>query len=84
MYVAKVKKVIIIETGWASKGEPPKGSVPSLVHTMKYFINNLAWSKKAYIRMFYFSSFDECWKVGPEGEVVAYWVLWDKNEKLKF
>ena len=27
---------------------------------------------------------DESWKVGREGEVGAYWGLWDKNEKLKF
>ncbi len=29
-------------------------------------------------------SFDESWKVGTEGDVGAYWGLWDKNEKLKF
>ena len=29
-------------------------------------------------------SFDESWKVGPEGEVGAYRGLWDKNENLKF
>jgi exo-beta-1,3-glucanase (GH17 family) len=51
---------------------------------MKYFINAQAWAKKAGIDVFYFSSFDESWKVGPEGEVGAYWGLWDKNEKLKF
>jgi exo-beta-1,3-glucanase (GH17 family) len=34
--------------------------------------------------MFYFSSFDESWKVGIEGDVGAFWGLWDKHEKLKF
>ena len=33
---------------------------------------------------FYFSSFDESWKVGSEGDVGAFWGLWDKDEKLKF
>jgi exo-beta-1,3-glucanase (GH17 family) len=84
MDAAKGKKVIITETGWPSKGEPLKGSVPSELHAMKYFINTQVWSKKANIEVFYFSSFDESWKVGPEGEVGAYWGLWDKNEKLKF
>ncbi|MGB0280259.1 MAG: glycosyl hydrolase family 17 protein [Flavobacteriaceae bacterium] len=84
MDAAKGKKVIITETGWPSKGEPLKGSVPSEEHAMKYFINTQAWAKKANIEVFYFSSFDESWKVGPEGEVGAYWGLWDKNEKLKF
>jgi len=84
MDAAKGKKVIITETGWPNKGESLKGSVPSDEHAIKYFINTQAWAKKANIEVFYFSSFDESWKVGPEGEVGAYWGLWDKNEKLKF
>ena len=28
--------------------------------------------------------FDESWKIGAEGDVGAYWGLWDKNEKLKY
>ncbi len=51
---------------------------------MKYFINAQAWSAKEDIDMFYFSSFDESWKTGAEGDVGAFWGLWDKNEKLKF
>jgi len=30
------------------------------------------------------SSFDESWKVGGEGDVGAFWGIWDKNEKLKY
>ncbi len=84
MDAAQGKPVIITETGWPSKGENLKDSVPSEVNAMQYFINAQTWSKKEQIDMFYFSSFDESWKVGPEGEVGAYWGLWDKNEKLKF
>ena len=51
---------------------------------MKYFIETQAWSKQNDIEIFYFSSFDESWKVGPEGEVGAHWGIWDKNEKLKY
>jgi exo-beta-1,3-glucanase (GH17 family) len=51
---------------------------------MKYFIETQLWANQNNIETFYFSSFDESWKVGPEGEVGAYWGLWDKNEKLKF
>ncbi len=50
---------------------------------MKYFINTQLWSKEDSIDIFYFSSFDESWKVGSEGDVGAYWGLWDKDEKLK-
>ena len=78
------KKVIITETGWPSQGTNLKGAFPSSENAMKYFINAQLWSKKEDIEMFYFSSFDESWKVGPEGDVGAYWGLWDKHEQLKF
>ena len=47
-------------------------------------INAQNWSFEDNIEMFYFSSFDESWKVGVEGDVGAYWGLWDKDENLKF
>ncbi|MEC4004974.1 glycosyl hydrolase family 17 protein [Flavobacterium sp. SUN052] len=78
------KRVIITETGWPSEGGFLKGAVASNENAMKYFIETSSWCKKNNIEIFYFSSFDESWKVGPEGEVGAYWGLWDKNEKLKF
>ncbi|WP_027078497.1 glycoside hydrolase family 17 protein [Maribacter antarcticus] len=81
---AKGKKVIITETGWPSQGSSLKGAVSSEENAMKYFINTQAWASKENIETFYFSSFDESWKTGDEGDVGAYWGLWDKNEKLKF
>jgi glucan 1,3-beta-glucosidase len=78
------KKVIITETGWPSKGENFKGSYPSEENAIKYFINTQLWSKEENIDIFYFSSFDESWKVNAEGEVGAYWGIWDKDEKLKY
>ena len=81
---AQGKKVIITETGWPSQGESFKDSHPSKENAMKYFINTQLWSKASNIDIFYFSSFDESWKVGAEGEVGAYWGIWDKNEKLKY
>lgn len=78
------KKVIITETGWPSEGEGLDGAFPSRTNATKYFINTQQWSKEDNIEIFYFSSFDESWKVGSEGDVGAYWGLWDKNEKPKF
>ena len=78
------KKVIITETGWPSFGEGLDGAHPSHENAIKYFINSQVWSDKSDTEMFYFSSFDESWKVGAEGVVGAYWGLWDKDEKLKF
>jgi exo-beta-1,3-glucanase (GH17 family) len=81
---AKGKKVIISETGWPSEGEGLNGAFPSKENAMKYFINTQLWSQEEGIDIFYFSSFDESWKVGAEGNVGAYWGIWDKNEKPKF
>ena len=82
--VGKGKKVIITETGWPSKGTSLEGAHPSYDNALRYFINAQKWSKDDAIEMFYFSSFDESWKVGSEGDVGAYWGLWDKDENLKF
>jgi len=81
---AKGKKVIITETGWPNKGQSFHGAVPSQESAIRYFLNTQLWSKADNIETFYFSSFDEPWKIGDEGDVGAFWGLWDKNEKLKY
>lgn len=81
---SKGKRVIITETGWPSKGETLGGAIPSMENAMQYFINTQLWAMDEGVEVFYFSSFDEDWKVGAEGEVGAYWGIWDKNEKLKY
>ena len=78
------KKVIITETGWPSQGSSLKDSHAGEANALKYFINSQQWLAQDDIEMFYFTSFDENWKVGDEGDVGAYWGLWDQNEQLKF
>jgi len=78
------KKVIISETGWPNRGSAEKEAVPSLENALKYFINTYEWAKEDGIEVFYFSSFDETWKINDEGDVGAYWGLWDKDGKLKY
>ncbi|WP_209332432.1 glycosyl hydrolase family 17 protein [Lunatimonas salinarum] len=78
------KKVIITETGWPSQGTPLYGAVPSDENFLKYFINIQNWAHQESIELFYFSSFDESWKVGTEGDVGAYWGLWNKEEQKKW
>lgn len=77
------KRVIITETGWPSQGEGKGAALPSKSNAIKYFINTQLWSCDQGIDVFYFSSFDEAWKVGAEGEVGAYWGVWDSKGKLK-
>jgi len=84
VYAAKGKKVIISETGWPNLGSPDRGAVPSYENAVKYFINAYTWAAEQGIDIFYFSSFDEIWKIHSEGDVGAYWGLWDKNGNLKY
>ncbi|MCB0382621.1 MAG: glycosyl hydrolase [Psychroserpens sp.] len=84
MHAGRGKKVIITETGWPSQGGSLRGAFSSEENAMKYFINTQLWAKASNVEVFYFSSFDESWKTGDEGDVGAYWGLWDKLEKLKF
>lgn len=81
---AKGKKVIISETGWPTKGEQYGGATPSYDNAMRYFINTMNWVNEENIELFYFSSFDEVWKINHEGEYGAYWGIWDKEGNYKF
>lgn len=78
------KKVIVSETGWPNLGTAEKGAVPSLENAMKYFIDTFQWAEEDDVEVFYFSSFDETWKVDAEGDVGAYWGLWDKDGNPKY
>lgn len=81
---ASGKRVIITETGWPSSGDALGAAEPGYENALKYFINAQAWSQRDGIEMFYFSAFDEGWKVGAEGSVGAFWGIWDANEQRKF
>jgi exo-beta-1,3-glucanase (GH17 family) len=78
------KRIIITETGWPSQGEGLGGAEPSYENALKYFIKTHLWALENDIETFYFSSFDESWKVGSEGDVGAYWGVWDSNGNLKY
>jgi GPH family glycoside/pentoside/hexuronide:cation symporter len=82
--LAKGKKVIIAETGWPDSGTNTHDAQPSEENAIAYFINTQNWAKQENVDVFYFSSFDESWKVRHEGDVGQAWGIWDKNENLKY
>jgi exo-beta-1,3-glucanase (GH17 family) len=82
--IAGDKRVIISETGWPTEGTPYGASVPSFENACRYAIGAIRWARSAGVEIFYFSSFDEAWKVGAEGDVGAYWGLWDTEGKFKY
>jgi GPH family glycoside/pentoside/hexuronide:cation symporter len=77
------KPVVVTETGWPWKGEAVAGAVPSADHAMRFFIDIQQWGRSEGVKLFYFSSFDEPWKLGQEGVVGTQWGLWDKDERFK-
>jgi GPH family glycoside/pentoside/hexuronide:cation symporter len=82
--VAGNKRVIVSETGWPDQGSAFHGAVPSVEGAMRYFVDTQLWAQQDGIEVFYFAAFDETWKVGAEGDVGAYWGLWDKDGRPKF
>jgi len=81
---ARGKPVIITETGWPSQGEGQGAARASRRNAMEYFMQTQLWARDHQIQTFYFASFDEAWKVGTEGDVGAFWGVWDSKEKLKY
>jgi exo-beta-1,3-glucanase (GH17 family) len=84
VHVAAGKKVIVSETGWPNIGTATEGALPSIENAIKYFVDTYKWAEEDGIEVFYFSAFDEAWKVDKEGDVGAFWGLWDKNSNLKY
>jgi exo-beta-1,3-glucanase (GH17 family) len=82
--VAAGKKVIISETGWPHTGSAFHGAVPSVEGAMRYFVDTYRWARQDGVEVFYFEAFDEAWKVGAEGDVGAYWGLWDSKGQPKY
>lgn len=82
--VANGKQVIVSETGWPNTGQAFHGSVPSVEGALRYFIDTCGWGRRDEVQIFYFAAFDEAWKVGDEGDVGAYWGLWDKDGRPKY
>jgi sugar (glycoside-pentoside-hexuronide) transporter len=82
--VAGGKPVMISETGWPDTGSPFHGAVPSMEGAMRYFIDTMRWAQQEGIDVFYFEAFDEAWKAGAEGDVGAYWGIWDKQGLPKY
>ncbi len=78
------KRVLISETGWPDQGSAFQGALPSHEGAMQYFVDTAAWAEAEGIEWFHFAAFDEAWKVGAEGDVGAFWGLWDKDARPKF
>ena len=82
--VAAGRRVIISETGWPDRGSACGGALPSAQGAMRYFVDTLEWARRDGVDVFYFAAFDEAWKVASEGDVGAFWGLWDRHGLAKY
>jgi exo-beta-1,3-glucanase (GH17 family) len=78
------KRIIVSETGWPDQGSAFHAAMPSMAGAMRYFVDACRWAEQESLEVFHFAAFDEAWKVGAEGDVGAYWGLWDKHGQPKF
>ena len=78
------KRVIVSETGWPNIGTPTDGAVPSTESAIRYLLETYRWAEEDAVEVIYFSAFDEAWKVDKEGDVGAFWGLWDKDGHMKY
>ena len=78
------KPVVIAETGWPTAGMPERGALPGSRAAALYARNLIPWAERVDVPLFWFSAFDEGWKVGAEGDAGACWGFWDKDGEPKF
>lgn len=78
------KKIILYDHGWPSKGQTVGKAEPSLENQKKYLSDILVYCQKQKIEQFYFTAFDEDWKIIDEKEVGAHWGIFDTNRKPKW
>ncbi len=82
--IAGGKPILISETGWPSGGEPVGAAIPDVESALLYALNTIQWCREKDLPLFYFSSFDEQWKAGPEGGCGPHWGFWDRSGRYKY
>ena len=77
------KRVILTEFGWPTGGESLGKAEASLENSARYMREVIPLLEQSTIEYYYFSIWDERWKLGPEGAVGAHWGLYESNGVLK-
>ncbi|POM67955.1 Putative Glycosyl hydrolase family 17 protein [Phytophthora palmivora] len=80
------KEVIVGETGWASDGTDADASPATAANAAKYFYDFYTLAAEKDLMYFYFSAFDEAWKLATleaNETVEAYFGLFTQDGALK-
>ena len=58
--------------------------MPSYENAIRYFVNAYKWAAEEGIDILIFRPLTRPGKIADEGDVGAYWGLWDKDGGLKY
>lgn len=75
------KIVVIGEVGWPSRGPSQGAAVPSQRNQTLFVRQFLLEAERRGVEYFLMEAFDQPWKTSIEGEVGAYWGLFDTDRK---
>ena len=78
------KPVVIAEIGWPSHGRTRESAVASDASEALFLRRFLIRAEKEKILYYLMEAFDQPWKVTSEGDVGAYWGVYDLNRRPKF
>jgi exo-beta-1,3-glucanase (GH17 family) len=77
------KRIVLTEFGWPTGGESLGQAEASLENSARYVREVIPLLEQNKIEYYYFSIWDERWKLGPEGAVGAHWGLYESSGVLK-
>lgn len=78
------KPIVIGEVGWPSHGRMRDNAVPSRAHAATFLRRFLERADARGYEYFLMEAFDQPWKRYDEGEVGAYWGVYDVDRAAKY
>ncbi|MCC6208485.1 MAG: glycosyltransferase [Gammaproteobacteria bacterium] len=76
--------IVLGEVGWPSKGRTRHGAVASVANEAVFLRGFLARAQKEGFTYYLMEAFDQPWKRAFEGDVGAYWGVYDVERQPKF
>lgn len=76
--------IVLGEVGWPSKGRTRHGAVASVANEAVFLRGFLARAQKEGYTYYLMEAFDQPWKRSFEGDVGAYWGVYDVERRAKF
>ena len=76
--------IVIGEVGWPSRGRTMKDAVATSANEALFLRRFLSRAEEESLVYYVMEAFDQPWKVDGEGEVGAYWGIFDVDRKEKF